>query len=72
MHFTTFSEYESKKVIVCVSSYYYVCPHTTVCVSSYCTMCVLILLYMCLHTPICALNLLHVSAYYYIYRQFEL
>ncbi len=39
----------------------YMCPHTTVCVSSYYYVCVLILLYMCRHTPI------HVSSYYCIY-----
>ncbi len=35
----------------------YVCPHTAMCVSSYCSICVLILLYMCPHTAI------YVSAY---------
>ncbi len=36
----------------------YMCPHTTVCVSSYYYVCVLILLHRCRHTPI------HVSSYY--------
>jgi hypothetical protein len=31
----------------------YMCPHTTICVSSYCYMCVLILLYVCPHTAVC-------------------
>jgi hypothetical protein len=71
----TFSEYELKKVIVCVFSYYcvcvlillYVCPHTTVHVSSYSymcphpTTCVRILLYMCPHTnTICVLILRYI------------
>ena len=33
-----------------VSSYYYMCPHTTMYVSSHYYICVLILLYMCPHT----------------------
>ena len=41
-----------------VSSYYHMCPHTTIYVSSYYYICVLILLYMCPHaqqrsTPAC-------------------
>ncbi len=36
------------------------CPHTSICVSSYYYICVLMLLYMCPHTSIC------VSSYYYI------
>ena len=38
----------------------HVCPHTTICVSSYYYICVLILLYMCPHTAI------YVSSYYYM------
>jgi hypothetical protein len=38
----------------------HVCPHTPVCVSSYCCICVLILLYMCPHTAVC------VSSYCYM------
>ena len=43
-----------------VSSYNYMCPHTTIDVSSYYYKCVLILLYMCPDTTT------YVSSYYYI------
>ena len=51
---------------MCVSSYYYMCPHTTIYVPSYYYMCVcpqttvLILLYMCPHTTICVLILIYI------------
>ena len=35
-----------------LSSYYYMCPHTTICVPSYYYMCILVLLYVCPHTTI--------------------
>ena len=47
-----------------MSSYYYMCPHTTTCVSSYYY--VSLLLVFCPHTTTCVLILLHVSSYYYI------
>jgi magnesium-transporting ATPase (P-type) len=34
------------------SSYYYMCPHTTMCVSSYYYICVLILVCVCPHTRV--------------------
>ena len=51
---------------MCVSSYIlpYVRPHTITSVPSYYYMCVLILLYMCPRTAICVLILLYVSSYY--------
>jgi hypothetical protein len=61
-----------------VSSYYtcvlillYMCPHTTIYVSSYYYICVLILLYICPPTTICVRILtymcsIHVSSYFYI------
>jgi hypothetical protein len=66
---------------VYVSSYYYMCPHTTICflillcmcphttvyVSSYYYVCVLILLYMCPHTTICVLILLYMCPHTTIY-----
>jgi hypothetical protein len=66
---------------VCVLILLYMCPHTTIYVSSHYYICVLILLYMCPqyyymcpHTTICVLILLYmcphttinVSSYYYI------
>jgi hypothetical protein len=44
----------------CSSYYYYMCPHTTMYVSSYHYICVRIPLYMCPHTTI------YVSSYHYI------
>jgi hypothetical protein len=44
--------------------HYYMCPHTTTCVSAYYYKCVLILLYMCPHTTI--YTTIYVSSYYYI------
>jgi hypothetical protein len=52
--------------VLCVSSYYHMCPHATICVlmllyvSSYYHICVLMLLYTCPHTPT-----YHTSASYY-------
>jgi hypothetical protein len=45
---------------VCILIRLHMCPHTAICVSSYGYTCVLILLYMCPHTAI------HVSSYYFI------
>ena len=42
------------------------CPHTAMCVSSYCYKCVVILLYVCPHTAICVLITLYVSSYCYV------
>jgi len=46
---------------ICVSSYYYMCPHTTIYMCPHTTTCVLILLHMCPHTTI------YVSSHYYIF-----
>jgi hypothetical protein len=44
--------------------YCYMCPHTTIYVSSYYYICVLILLYMCPH--MCPHTTIYVSSYYYM------
>jgi hypothetical protein len=58
-----------------MSSYYYICPHTAILVSSYyfiCTrrlpyMCVLILLYVCPHTAICVPSYCYMCALILLY-----
>jgi hypothetical protein len=51
---------------ICVLNLLCVCPHTTMCVSSYYYICVLILLYMCPHTTyMCPHTTMYVSSTYY-------
>jgi len=63
--------YMCVRILLYLSSDYYMCPHTPIYVSAYSYMCVLILLYMCPHITIYVSSDYCVSAYYNTWRTYE-